>query len=472
MRINTNIAAIIANKNLTAAQEKASKSLERLSSGYKINHASDDAAGMAIAAKLRTQIRGLEQSSKNAADGISVVQTAEGALNEIEAMLQRVRELAVQGANGSMVDEDRESIQSEMKQLLSEVDRIANDTEFNKKTLLNGTLDRKSFTNQTGVSISYASSEVPAGDYVINIVTSGKQAEYKGAAGIAFSGNNGCVSKEEAGTIQINGYRIEIKEGETREAVCSKLIDAADRLNVTVEGCNGNATDELTFRTYEYGSEERLQIKCDNSLLATALGIGTDISVTGSDMEATIQTGTAGKGFAGTASIYCYGNTATVTDLKGFKLTYELDESYPGGAKQVTAQVTDMGTMTVHIGANEGQVLDIRLEEVSCKKLGLEYMNLLTEAGSSKAISMADEAIAKISSIRSEIGACQNRLDAAASSLDVTGENMNSAISRIEDVNMAEEMASYTQLNVLSQAGVSMVAQANELPQMVLQLLQ
>lgn len=465
MRINTNISAVIANKNLQSAQNKVSSSLEKLSSGFKINHAADDAAGMAIAAKLRSQIRGLEQSSQNASDGISVVQTAEGALAEVENMLQRIRELSVQAANGIYVDEDRDALQAEVDNLLAEVDRISNDTEFNKKPLLDGSLDRRSYTNQDGIRVSYASPAVPADKYEITITKMGTQAEINGNP-IALAAGD-VITKDQAGVIKINDYDININAGDTTEEVYAKITEAADRLNLTVEGFTAG---ELSFRTYEYGSNERITFDISNAELATALGLQTSYDVAGTNVEANF--GGAREGFTETATMYCYGNSVTVTDLGGFKLEYEVEEDYADVGNPVTAEVTDIGTMTIHIGANEGQVLDIRVQEVSRRRLGLENLNLRTTTGASKALSRLDDAIQMISQVRSELGACQNRLDAATSSLDVTTENMHSAISRIEDVDMAEEMATYTQNNVLSQAGVSMVAQANELPQMVLQLLQ
>lgn len=465
MRINTNISAVIANKNLQSAQNRVASSMEKLSSGYKINHAADDAAGMAIAAKLRSQIRGLEQSSQNASDGISVVQTAEGALAEVENMLQRIRELSVQAANGIYVDEDRDALQAEVDSLLQEVDRISNDTEFNKKGLLDGTLDRRSYTNQDGIRVSYASPAVPADKYEITITKMGTQAEISGGAVALAAGD--VITEDQAGVIKINDYDININAGDTTEEVYAKITEAADRLNLTVEGFTDG---QLSFRTYEYGSNETIILDISNADLATALGLQTSYNEAGTDVEATF--GAAREGFTETATMYCYGNSVTVTDLGGFKLEYEVAEDYADVGTAVTADVTDIGTMTIHIGANEGQVLDIRIPEVSRARLGLENLNLRTTTGASKAISRLDDAIQMISQIRSELGACQNRLDAATSSLDVTTENMHSAISRIEDVDMAEEMATYTQYNVLSQAGVSMVAQANELPQMVLQLLQ
>ena len=472
MRINTNISAFIANKNLQATQGKLSSSLEKLSSGYRINHAADDSAGMAIASKLRTQIRGLDQASRNAADGISVVQTAEGALNEITAILQRMRELSVQGATGSLVDEDREAINAEVQSLAEEIDRISRDTEFNKKTLLDGSLDRRSYTNQNDIRVTYASSGVPADKYMINVIEKGEQAKVSGNDMTLKDGDE--VTADLEGVIVINEYNIEVNAGDTATEVYAKITNACDKLNVTVEGF---AANKLTFTTYEAGTTEELNIEISNDKLAAALGLERSYEVTGKDAVVSFDSdasteGVNREGFSESATLYTEGNTVTITDVGGFQLVFEIDPEYTSMGQPVTADVTDIGTMMVHIGANENQIIDICIQEISTESLGIDYINCLTAGGSGKAISLLDKAIEKVSSLRSQLGAYQNRLDAASSSIDVTSYNMEASVSRIEDVDMAEEMATYTQLNVLSQAGVSMVAQANELPQMVLQLIQ
>lgn len=584
MRINTNISAFIANKNLQQTQGRLSGSLEKLSSGYRINQSADDSAGMAIAAKLRTQIRGLDQASRNASDGISVVQTAEGALNEITSLLQRMRELSVQAATGSLVDEDREAINDEVQALAEEVDRISRDTEFNKKTLLDGSLDRRSYTDQNNIRVSYASGGVPAGNYIITVLNKGAEAIVNGEEMMLSDSDE--ITEDLAGTIVINEYNIDVMAGETASEVYAKLTEACDRLNITV---GGFADNKLTFTTYEAGSTETLKIDISNDKLAASLGLNRSYEVYGVDAEVTFDSvpdikateakvaggemkltdsnvitddnagtitindkvvdieagatatevyeklaeacdelnitvggfaenkltfttneagaaetikievsndnlaealglnrnyeeygtdadpateGVQREGFSESAILYTNGNTVTVTDVGGFQLIYEIDPAYTGEGTQVNADVTDIGTMLVHIGANENQVIDICIPEISTESLGIDYINCLTSNGASKAITLLDKAINKVSSVRSEIGACQNRLDAANSSIAVTSFNMEASLSRIEDVDMAEEMATYTQLNVLSQAGVSMVAQANELPQMVLQLIQ
>ncbi|NLZ81214.1 MAG: hypothetical protein GX913_05370, partial [Clostridiales bacterium] len=234
MRINTNISAIIANNQLQSTEGKLSKSLERLSSGLRINRSADDSAGMAIASKMRTQIRGLDQSSRNASDGISIVQTAEGALNEVGSMLQRMRELSVQGASGTYTDEDRDAIQMEVDALRDEIERIAKDTEFNKKPLLDGTLDRRSYSNNVDVDITKVSDTVKAGTYAINVTTVAKQAVLPGGT----MNNTNTLGETVTGTVSINGYSVEIKEGDSSGDVFHKIKVAGDKLGIDVTAVN------------------------------------------------------------------------------------------------------------------------------------------------------------------------------------------------------------------------------------------
>lgn len=473
MRISTNISAFIANKNLQATQGKLSSSMEKLSSGYKINSSADDSAGMAIASKLRTQIRGLDQASRNAADGISVVQTAEGALSEVASILQRMRELSVQGATGSLVDEDRKAINDEIQALAEEIDRISKDTEFNKKALLDGSLDRRSYTNQNNIRVSYASSGVVAGKYMINVMEKGEPAVIEGKE--MKLRDSETINKNVEGTIVINEYSVEVNAGDSASEIYAKITNACDKLNITVSGF---AENKLTFTTYETGTKEVIDIEVSNDRLAEALGLERNCTGTGKNAVVSFDsdTSTADKvereGFSESATLYAEGNTVTITDVGGFELVFEISPEYEDMGTPLTADVTDIGTMMVHVGANENQIIDICIPEMSTESLGLDYINCLTRNGSGKAISLIDGAISKVSSLRSQLGAYQNRLDAASSSIEVTSYNMEASVSRIEDVDMAEEMATYTQLNVLSQAGISMVAQANELPQMVLQLIQ
>ena len=231
MRINHNISALRGNNQLKITNNALDKSLERLSSGYRINRASDDAAGLAISKKMKTQIEGLEQSSRNASDGVSVIQTAEGALNEVGAMLQRMRELAVQAANGTNTAEDRLAIQKEINQLNNEITRISTDTEFNTKPLLNGNLDCQSYSNTTNVEMISLSDNVDAKDYKFKIIGDARQAVM---TGMQLGGLYDQITEDQAGIININGTEIELKAGDTMEQVFEKLREACDTMNIKV----------------------------------------------------------------------------------------------------------------------------------------------------------------------------------------------------------------------------------------------
>lgn len=372
MNIGTNISAIVSNRYLSKSEKQLQKSLERLSSGYKINTSRDDSAGMAISEKMKTQIRGLERSSMNASDGISVVQAAESALNEIQSMLQRMNELAVEGANETFTDEDRKNMDCEMQSLSKEIDRISQDTAFNNTKLINGDLQRRTYSTVTnadgekkltnGVDTTYFTNGVESGTYGITLNADGSADFAKDA----------------------DGNRI---------------------------------------------------------------------------------------GFSDSASMTVEGNKIKVIDNNAFSMEFTINKSEPVTG-DVMVELWDIGTMPIQVGANAGQIVNIGIPEVTTRSLNLDNMDYTTADKCSKAITSIGDAISRVSSIRSEIGAMQNRLEYSVSSLDSTQESMNSALSRITDVDMAEEMTNYTQSNVLQQAGVSMVAQANQLPEKVLQLLQ
>lgn len=460
MKINHNISALVANGHLSNTNKALDKSLERLSSGYRINRAADDSAGMAISQKMKTQIRGLEQSSRNASDGISVIQTAEGALTEVEAMLQRARELSVQAANGTNTPEDREAIQSEIEQLKSEIQRISDDTEFNKKSLLNGDLDRKTYSDNTKINLVSLSDKVNSQQYKITVTQEGGAASLTAGAAPAVPAS-GMVNE---GTILINGEEVKIKKGESLNEALTDIKKVCDRVGIKVD-YNAN---KLVFTANETGSHRSIEVKAE-AALATELGLPTGES-TGTDAEISLTTG---GGFTATTTYIAKGNLVTITDQDGFEMQIEISKgatANAGGVANIT--VLDAGPMTLQIGANEGQTVDISVPEVSPKTLGIENLNVLTASGASEGITILDEAIEMVSSIRAKLGAYQNRMEHAIANLDVAAENLTEALSRIEDVDMAEEMATYTQKNVLAQAGVSMLSQANERPQQVLSLLQ
>ncbi len=481
MRINYNVSAAIANKHLLGIEDNLSASMERLSSGLKINHSKDNPAGMAISNKMKAQIDGLNRASQNASDGISVIQIADGALSETTSILQRMRELSVQAASdATMTPADKEAIQKEITSLKDEVDRISTDTEYNSKSLLDGSLDTRVYTkNATRVDIS---DHVKAGQYQLSIDTAATQA----GPVTANQNYNSTAAIGASGTMSINGSKVEIEATDTYAEVFEKIRNAAETGETAVKVETNGA---LSFTSERYGASATLEIAFDNQQIVTALGFtgvvedpenkgsyvygqvqnGKVIVPSGTDAEVTLKKPGDGTGFGDTATWRTDGNKITVTDRAGFEMSFLADAGYTGN---LDFDVTDIGTMALHIGANEDQETKVRIPEVSCKSLYIDDADVTTVNGAGRGITQFDDAISKVSEVRSRLGAYQNRLESTVSSLDTFEENMTGAQSRLTDADMASEMTDYTHQNVLNQAAISVLTQANDLPQQVLQILQ
>ena len=402
MRIQHNIAALNSYRNLTGNNNAVSKNLEKLSSGYKINRAGDDAAGLAISEKMRAQITGLNTAQKNAQDGVSLVQTAEGALTEVHSMLNRMVELADQSANGTYDNAvDRANLQKEIASLKDEIDRIADSTNFNGINLLDGSLSTSTTTTLSGTA-----------------ATTKAAVDLKFTFAEQFKGNNINVTlahKDQAGdkieaTVAANGT-ITLTMDATKDHSASAIKEALAKADIKA----------LT---------EKEDIAKMNSLLASA-------TVTGAG-----TTGLTGGNAFATA-------TGTVTPAKGKSLTLQIGDTSK-----------DFNQMTVSVG------------DMHADALGIADINISTQVGAQTAVDKIKTAINSVSSTRGDLGAIQNRLEHTINNLSVTAENMTAAESRIRDVDMANEMMAYTKNNILVQSSQAMLAQANQLPQGVLQLLQ
>ena len=380
MRINYNVSAMLANNALANSDNRLSQALERLSSGLKVNHAKDNPAGLAMAKRMNAQIEGLSVASQNASDGVSIIETADGAMTEISEMLQRMNELAVKSANGILTDADREAIQDEVSQLKEEITRVSQETEFNGQKLLNGEFELKGYTNRNDVKVNSYSPEVPVKVYTI------------------------------------------------KNLELSEVMDD-----------QGNPTGE-----YEIAS----------------------IDLTDIDDE----TGNFPEG----AKAEIKDNLITITGSNEFEMIIDVGNVDPANLdlSGMEIDVTGIGAMRLQIGANEGQVLAMEIANVSLQNMGIADIDVSTPEGAADAITRLEGAINFVSGVRSELGAYQNRMESTINSLDITSENMTAAYSRIMDVDMAEEMTEYTTTQVITQAGTSMLAQANERPSQVLQLLQ
>lgn len=476
MKINTNVTALRANFNLNVVQNNMTRSTERLSSGYRINKAADDAAGMAISNKMHAQIRGLQRASENGSDGVCFIQTTEGALIEVTNMLQRCRELSVQAANEVNTIDDKEAIQKEINSLREEIDRISEQTEYNTMSVLDGSCCRQSSCDNVGVKLISASDDVKLTTYSFTVTAQPTQA----ACSLAVNYNpTDLVQPNEAGTIQINGESIDVVEGMSYQDVYASVRDYCEMMNIDVVPMNGAGptnladADTLMFSSVLCGADQEIKITTDNITLANKLGVNGATELQGQDAKVELD---YDSGFSPTATVFVEGGRVTVSDRNGFEMIFDVTNAKVDGGQngdgKASVTMLDAGYVAIQIGANEGQTIDISVPPVTCQSLNVVHCNVCTHKGASNAITAFDEAINLVTSIRSKLGAYQNRLDSAVTSLDTTSENLTEACSRIEDVDMSEEMTKYTQYSVLVQAGTSMLAQANNQPQTILQLLQ
>lgn len=481
MKINRNMSAVVANRQLLRTENKLSISMGRLSSGYKINKAGDNPAGMAISSKMKAQIDGLNQAEANSDDGQSVLRIADGALNEVSNMLQRIRELSVQAANGTNSYSDRQSIQDEIDQLTQEVDRISTDTEYNKKTLLDGSANTRVYVSGThkdttkfarsATRIDF-SEEVLPGDYTITVDEVAKEATY--TLDMSNLINDPTF---DGGTVSINGVGIEYEKGMSADDVYKQLMSVADEIGCKFEK-DPNKAGVYNITADNKGSKETLTIGMSKEMaqktgLSKAQGVVQNaddesykLIASGSDAKVTL-----GNEFGSTVITNVEGNRVKITDKGGFSMDFLLSDDVQNG-DTLKFDVTDVGAMTIQIGANQYQNMDVHIPEVSSESLYLDTVNVAVNGGADKAISTMDAAIAKLSAVRSGIGAYTNRLEYASSSLAETQEDMTTAYSGLMDTDMASEMTEYTQQNILEQAAVSVLSQANDIPQQVLSLLQ
>ena len=413
MIVQHNLTAMNANRMLNVTTSAQAKSAEKLSSGYKINRAADDAAGLSISEKMRKQIRGLTQASSNAQDGVSAVQTAEGALTEVHSMLQRMNELAVQASNGTNSQSDRKSIQDEIDQLTSEIDRVSETTKFNETYLLKGdsTKAGKAYFMKSGYN-------VPAN----KLYEAGEKNTALTADTLAKALKDGKRVYTEA--------QIDDGTKQTPDKIAKKGVDYA--YVTKLYDADGN---EVTAENIQAG------MKADGKSAA--------------DKYYTSKAGAAGQPAGGTAT----NMEIAKDDAQKFTKGYDVNGAL---------------SFSLHVGADsaDDNKITVKIESMSAAGIGVSDLNVSTEEDATNAIDRISEAVKKVSSQRSTLGAVQNRLEHTISNLDNVVENTTSAESRIRDTDMAQEMVNYSKNNILAQAGQSMLAQANQSNQGVLSLLQ
>lgn len=396
MVVRTNVMATNAFRQLGMNNSAVSKSLEKLASGYRINRAGDDAAGLAISERMKAQIKGLDAASNNSQDGISLVQTAEGALNEVHDMLNRMVELATKSANGVYTSGQRSNYEDELNQLKDEIDRIADATNFNSLKLLNGDMDS---VNRAGGSVAAKANEYDAFTFK---VASGEKAGVSVQIDFAAAPTGGGANKEVTAAWNNNKLTISVK-AKANETLTQKDIDDA------IAAATGTKPTDLK-----------------------------DFSVTLSN-DVTIK-----------------GNTTAVT----------------GTASGATAATGEALELQVGDTYEDFNMLKVSVGDMHVEALGLEAITVADQKDAGAAINLINSAIDQVSETRAGLGAIQNRLEHTINNLDTTSENLTAANSRIRDTDMAKEMMTYTKMNVLTQSAQAMLAQANQQPQAILQLLQ
>ncbi|WP_084052345.1 flagellin [Desulfonispora thiosulfatigenes] len=543
---------------MNGATTAQSKSMEKLSSGLRINKAGDDAAGLAISEKMRGQIRGLNQASANAQDGISMVQTAEGALNETHSILQRVRELADQSANGTNTAEDRKAIQDEVKQLKEEIDRIGNTTEFNTQKLLNGNLQSSGATIGTNSTTSAVVGKLEAGKMTAaqalaaDLSSTTFQKDTFNIDGHSIEVNwDTLLTTEQKDKIKAIGAGSNISQlSSVKDLITSKINEAIDQYNAqnpagaTVQHVEGYldsataATAKLVIKSGTEGTDSVVALttkgaatsvgalimsdtagdvtadastntgtnKFNGSTVSSGATFEMDLNgvkmkvATGSDIENntttmdaaatalqtaiktavdsynTLQGKSAGEeGYVeqvkvnatkdGRFEITSESGTVTFKDYEGKTSVKDL------GLTQAQTDASGNGGMTFQIGANKGQTITFGINDMRTSALGISGVDASTQSGASLALESIDKAIKNVSAERSKLGAIQNRLEHTINNLGTSSENLTAAESRVRDVDMAKEIMESTKNGILAQAAQAMMAQANSMPQGILQLL-
>ena len=543
MVVQHNMQAANANRMLNVTTGQQAKSTEKLSSGYRINRAADDAAGLTISEKMRKQIKGLDRASTNAEDGVSAVQTAEGALTEVHSMLQRMNELATQASNGTNSESDRSAIQDEISQLTTEIDRVAETTKFNETYLLKGNTDGSSsdvkvnahdaglagkLTDNGDGTSTFNTGVLSVGDKITiagkqyTIADSAKTTDYadlKNAQTAALSSGDTLVregksytyhttaDKKSDGTTYAAGWYENDDENATVTTIANTALKAGDIKNG--QKLVGTATDTFAIKTQEEVTADIKNLGEGDTVTGTDAS-GNSINYTVAvkndpdNNKYTVETILEKLGDMNGALLDVNGTkTAAIGNDDGDDSTISAQEAYSKIAKELatassigtdspatvkgdgtgkftikqgTVSVKNSLSFSLHVGADADMTnkINVDIESMSSAGLGIKGINVKDDSGiaATYAIDAIADAISKVSSQRSSLGAVQNRLEHTISNVDNVVENTTSAESRIRDTDMASEMVNYSKNNILAQAGQSMLAQANQSNQGVLSLLQ
>jgi flagellin len=478
--INTNVMSLNAQRNLSTSGSQLATSLQRLSSGLRINSAKDDAAGLAISSRMTTQINGLNQAVRNANDGISLAQTTESALQEVTNNLQRIRELAVQSANATNSDSDRAALDQEVQQRLAEVNRIATQTSFNGRKVLDGSFGNATFqvganvgeTISVGLATSVRNSDIGAIANAEGTVDLSTVFTTGGTAAVAAVWTTGDLTSDFSGgnsiSFTVGGQAVTLNTDYSGAADASAIATAIDgqldaTVNVTFSGNN------VIFTAATAGAAGDADVAVAGTDAAT---VGGSATTAGADAVA----GTAAPLTLASGDLTIQVGTTTV-DLAGtYDTAAELASAISGQVAGVNASVNDDGELVLSsvesftIGGAEATTLGLTAAPVTASG-DLTTANVLSVAGANDTILRIDSALTSVSALRSTLGAIQNRFDSTINSLQAVSENLSASRSRILDTDFAAETAALTRAQILQQAGTAMVAQANSVPQNVLSLL-
>ena len=492
MVVQHNMQAANANRMLNVTTSAQSKSTEKLSSGYRINRAADDAAGLTISEKMRKQIRGLDQASTNAQDGVSSVQTAEGALTEVHSMLQRMNELATQAANGTnSKDSDRQAIQDEIDQLTTEIDRVSETTKFNETYLLKGEAGTKTINmkaHDAGLKGTLTDNGNGTATFVMDTLNVGDK--------VSIGGKNytiGATVKDATDAIDTENGKNENPDitlnGVTYKYVKAKAADTTNKLGTVgagyyVDGKYDNSNNAAVTAKYtdlaalKNDVAEGSTVKVGNKEMNVMIGANDGID----DNDSTVISKAKAYELAskellaansigdteGNAKVGTSADVGVAVDLTNGDGTFSI--------KVGQAKVANSLAFSLHVGADADMTnkIQVNIDAMDSASLGIKGLNVKDASGNAAtyAVDAISDAISKVSSQRSSLGAVQNRLEHTINNLDNVVENTTTAESRIRDTDMAEEMVNYSKNNILAQAGQSMLAQANQSNQGVLSLLQ
>ncbi|ABM61294.1 flagellin [Halorhodospira halophila] len=465
--INTNIASLTGQRHLSSSQAEQQQALERLSSGQRINSAADDAAGLAISERFTSQIGGMNQAERNANDGISYAQTAEGAMEEMGNLLQRVRELAVQSANDTNTAEDRQALEAEVQQAVQEIDRIASSTQFNNQNILDGSLDELVF--QVGANRAQS---INTGGVDVRGHNLGAEIGEGQAVQRALDENGDYGDLDLDGSININGLDVDVSGSRS-------VSDAMDAINAQsrATGVTAFRADRATTEAFDFNNDGGSSLEING----TTVSVGEDAGV-----GEFVDEVNAASGNTGVRAEMVGDDQVRFVSESDFRI--EPGDNSPIGDLGLEAEESGMRfERGVQLSTDLGQRLDVNGDADTLAALGMsdeqmdmsrhrvsgpDALSVATRTDADDAIRTVDFALGQINDARADLGAVQNRFEATTSNLQNVSENMEASRSRILDADFAAETAAMTRAQVLQQAGTSVLAQANEAPQNVLTLLQ